>query len=73
MHGKKSSTGALFGPYWSFLWLTHGPMLAGGGRGPWVLLTPPQECVACEGAVFEAAGTATPLSEKGEHMQIQDE
>lgn len=46
------------------------PCLQGG---PWVLLTPPQECVVCEGAVFEAAGTATPQSEKGEHMQTQDE
>lgn len=58
-------------PHWSFQ-LTHGPVLTGDGRGPWILQTPPQERLAWEEAVPEAAGTVTSKSEKGEHMQIQD-
>lgn len=70
VHGKKTSMGAL-----SSLVLCLDdpwPCACRDGKGPWILLTPPQECLAREGAVPEAAGTTTSQSEKGEHMQIQD-
>lgn len=57
---------------WFFLWMTHGLVLVGDRGAIGILLTSPQEHMAFERAIPEAAGTVPSESEKEEHMQIQD-